>query len=103
MEKYIEGVKNCKASVAWVVTKDKIEDIIKTIKFRFPNFTHKVSMDWDDDTLLWLRFTRESDSTQPIAIPKTVLTVPSATGTVPPPEKKKPQDQSQVRYGGPRW
>ena len=103
MEKYIEDVKTCKASVAWIVTKDKIEDIVKTIKFRFPNFTHKVSMDWDDDTLLWLRFTRESDSTQPIAIPKTVQIIPSAMGKVPPPEKKKPQDQSQVRYGGPRW
>jgi len=103
MDKYIEDVKTCKASVAWIVAKDKIEDIVKAIKFRFPNFTHKVSMDWDDDTLLWLRFTRESDSTPPIAIPKTVPIVPSAMGTVPPPEKKKPQDQPQVRYGGPRW
>lgn len=103
MEKYIEGVKNCKASVAWIVTNDQIEDIVKAIKFRFPNFTHKVSMDWDDDTLLWLRFTRESDLKQPVVIPKTVQTIPSAMDIVPPLEKKKPQDQPQVRYGGPRW
>ena len=100
MEKYIEGVTACKATIAWIVKKEQIEDIVKAVKSKCPEFSHKVTMDWDDDSLLWLRFTREE--LLPV-VPKTVLTIPSAKGTVPPPEKKQPQDQPQVRYGGPRW
>ena len=29
MEKYIEGVTNCKASVAWIVKQEQIEDIVR--------------------------------------------------------------------------
>lgn len=100
MEKYIEGVNACKATVAWIVTKEQIEDIVKAVKSKCPGFSHKVTMDWDDDSLLWLRFTREELLP---AVPKTVVTVPSATDTVQTVEKKKHIDPPPVRYGGPRW
>ena len=100
MEKYIEGVTNCKASVAWIVTKEQIEDIVKAVKTKCPEFSHRVTMDWDDDTLLWLRFTREELLT---VVPKTVATIPNATGTIQTVEKKKHIDPPRERYGGPRW
>jgi len=84
MEKYIEGVKSCKSTVAWIVTKDQIEDIVKTVKTKCPGFSHNVTLDWDDESLLWLRFTRE------VVVPK-----PAVPNSV----KPKPVE----RYGGPRW
>ena len=98
MEKYIEGVTNCKASVAWIVTKEQIEDIVKAVKTKCPEFSHRVTMDWDDDTLLWLRFTREE---LPPVVPSAAK-IPSVTSTVITVEKKK-NDLPPVRYGGPRW
>jgi hypothetical protein len=86
MEKYIEGVKSCKSTVAWIVTKDQIEDIVMAIKTKCPGFSHNVTLDWDDESLLWLRFTRE------VVVPKpAVPVIPSV--------KPKPVE----RYGGPRW
>ena len=88
MEKYIEGVKSCKSTVAWIVTKDQIEDIVMAIKTKCPGFSHNVTLDWDDESLLWLRFTREP------VVPKTTVT-----------SSVKPNAPvvTQTRYGGPRW
>lgn len=86
MEKYIEGVKSCKSTVAWIVTKDQIEDIVMAIKTKCPGFSHNVTMDWDDESLLWLRFTRE------VVVPKPAAAVITSV-------KPKPVE----RYGGPRW
>ena len=96
MEKYIEGVNACKATVEWIVTKEQIEDIVKAVKSKCPGFSHRVTMDWDDESLLWLRFTREE---LPPVVPSAV-TIPSTIQIV---EKKKNIDLPPVRYGGPRW
>ena len=98
MEKYIEGVNACKATVAWIVTKEQIEDIVKAVKSKCPGFSHRVTMDWDDESLLWLRFTREE---LPPVVPSAAK-IPSVTSTVITVEKKK-NDLPPVRYGGPRW
>ena len=97
MEKYIEGVKSCKSTVAWIVTKDQIEDIVMAIKTKCPGFSHNVTMDWDDESLLWLRFNREE---LPPVVPSAVK-IPSVTSTIT--VEKKKNDLPPVRYGGPRW
>jgi len=103
MEKYIEGVKACKASVAWIVPLRDTENIIKAVKAACPGVTHQITIDWDDDSLYWLRFTRVSNSELNPEASKTVQKAPSATGTVQTPENKKQPDPPRARYGGPRW
>jgi hypothetical protein len=104
MEKYIEDVKACKKTVAWIVPLSEIDTIVNAVKAKCSGgFTHSVSMDWDDENLYWLRFTRVSSSEQPTAVVKTVQTAPSAMGTAQKPETKKQPDPPRVRYGGPRW
>lgn len=104
MEKYIEDVKACKKTVAWIVPLSEIDTIVNAVKAKCTEgFMHSVSMDWDDENLYWLRFTRVSNSAPKSEVPKTVQTAPSATGIVQKLETKKQPDPPRVRYGGPRW
>lgn len=56
MQRYINDALACEKSVEWVVKPDEINDIVKAVGTKF---THKVSMDWDDISILWLILTRK--------------------------------------------
>ena len=107
IKKYVKEALESKTNTkAWIIEKDFIPKVVAEFKRLCPSIKHEVNMDWDDDTLLWLRFTWEPGtlhSTPQPVVSKTVQTVPSATDTERKSETKKQPDPPRVRYGGPRW
>jgi len=106
IQKFINEALECTTTKAWIVKREIIEKTVDAFKKLCPKIQHQVTMDWDDDTLLWLRFTWEPgtlhSTPQPVTV-QTVLKAPSATDTVQKPETTKQPDPPRVRYGGPRW
>ena len=99
IQKYISDAKLCAGNtIGWIVPPEHIEQIIEEFKKVCPTIKHKVSMDWDDDTLLWLRFTWENNAWNPVKL-TTLLQIPG-TVTIEPSKKERPPS---ARYGGPRW
>jgi len=106
IQKYINEALECTTTKAWIVDKENIPKIVAAFQKLCPKIQHQVTMDWDDDTLLWLRFTWEPGtlhSTPQTVTVQTVLKAPSATDTAQKSEMKKQPDPPRVRYGGPRW
>jgi hypothetical protein len=102
IQKYINEALECTTTKAWIVDKENIPKIVSAFQKLCPKIQHQVTMDWDDDTLLWLRFTWEPGTLhatppQPVSI-QTVLKAPSITETL-----KKSDPPQRARYGGPRW
>jgi hypothetical protein len=103
IQKYINEALECTTTKAWIVDKENIPKIVAAFQKLCPTIKHAVTMDWDDDTLLWLRLVWEPGtlhSTPQPVVPKTVLKAPSATETA---QRSKPPDPPRARYGGPRW
>ena len=100
IQKYIDEALLCNTTKAWIVDKENIPKIVEAFKKLCPTIKHAVTMDWDDDTLLWLRLTWEPGTLhskpQTVTV-QTVLKAPIAT------ETKKQPDPPRARYGGPRW
>jgi hypothetical protein len=98
IKKYIDEALACATTKAWVVRQDLIPKVVEAFQKLCPAIKHQVTMDWDDETLLWLRFTWEPGtlhSTPQPPAPKIILKAPSTAS--------KPQDPPRARYGGPRW
>ena len=107
-EKYIHEALACNdvGTKKWVVKTDLITSLVEKFKTLCTGLKHEVYIDWDDETLTWLKLSWEPGTLHSTPQPKvvqTLLRAPSATGTRQTPETKKTQDQPKVRYGGPRW
>ena len=106
IQKYVDEAMVCTTTKAWIVEKEFIPKVVAAFQKLCPKIEHKVTMDWDDDTLLWLRLTWEPgtlNSKPPTVTVKTVQTVSNAKDTEQKPEMTKQPDPPRARYGGPRW
>ena len=63
--KLIEEAKLCSCTIAWIIPQDSMNEVVQAFKKACPTIQHRITMDWDDDTLLWLRFTWEKGAWDP--------------------------------------
>lgn len=101
IQKYLAEAKLATCTIGWVVRQDLIERVVQEFKKLYPSIEHKITMDWDDDTLLWLRFTWKVGELNPAyKKPASVVLPPPVSTTVVVPPTPRPKS---ARYGGPRW
>ena len=61
VQKRIEEARanNAKGAVSWIIDLNHVEQAVKEFKAVHPAVTHKVTIDWDDDSLNRIRFAWE--------------------------------------------
>ena len=102
-EKFIEEAKTCNAlgTMTPVVKLDEVDFLICELKALCPSITHKITLDWDDETLYRIRFTWEPGT---FGVKKPIPVLLSAIKTKCDPVPPTPRPSSAAaRYGGPRW
>jgi len=91
IKKYIEEAKACNetGTMTQLIKLDLVDQLVSEFKSLCPAITHKITMDWDDESLYRIKFTWES-RTFAVKKPIPVLLTASSvyTGEKPPPTPK---------------
>ena len=101
LDKYIEEAKICNplGSMTQYIHLDLVQQLVDKFRELCPAITHKVTLDWDDETLYRINFKWEPGTfgvKKPI--PVLLTAVKTKHDEVPPTPRP-----SSSRYGGPRW
>lgn len=101
-EKYIEeaNARNTVGTMTQCVELDDVQHLVDTFRGLCPAITHRVTMDWDNESLYKIRFTWEPGTfgvKKPIPVLLKAIKTKCDEST--PPTPRPPSG----RYGGPRW
>ena len=89
-----------KSPYKWRIIIDDVQHLVDTFRGLCPSITHRVTMDWDNESLYKIRFTWEPGTfgvKKPIPVLLKAIKTKCDEST--PPTPRPPSG----RYGGPRW